>query len=75
MSRLYYFKYAFFSFAAGCTTYFLVTGLFELDFDAPNAVWKWLGKSFFVGVVSGLILGILNAIFKYAPTKIFKQKP
>lgn len=73
MSRFTYFKIAFVAAAAGITTYQLIVGLFDIDWNTHKALWKLLGKSILVGFVSALILGILNAAFKFIPGKASKK--
>jgi hypothetical protein len=74
MSRFHYFKVAFIVSSITIIAYLLVVGLFDMDVSADFDVWKWLGKSVFVGVASGLILGILNMSFKFFPDKVIKNK-
>ncbi|AWI25758.1 hypothetical protein [Flavobacterium pallidum] len=67
ISRLTYFKVAFVASAAGIMTYQFIFGLFDMNLENPIAIWKLLCKSFFVAIVSALILGLLNALFKFLP--------
>jgi len=53
--------------AVGITTYLIITGLFDIDFDAPNALGYLLLKSAFVGIVTGAILGVINMYLKLWP--------
>ncbi len=73
MSRFIHFKVAFTAAAMGITAYQLILGLFDMDWNVDNALWKLLGKSIFIGITSALILGLINACFKFFPTKIFKN--
>ena len=64
MNRFFYFKVTFLSISAGLFAGMLVYGLFDVDFSNNEALIKFLLKSLFTAIVTGLIVGILNMFFK-----------
>ena len=71
MNKFFLFKVTFLSTAAGIFAGCLVYGLFDVDFSNSESVIKWLLKSLAIAIGTGLIFGILNAIFKF---EVFKKK-
>jgi xanthosine utilization system XapX-like protein len=74
MSNSSRFKIAFFAMSAGIFVGTLVYGLFEVDFSDKEALLKLFLKSLITGVVSGLVLGLLNMFFKFTPRQETKSK-
>ena len=64
MNRFFYFKVTFLSITAGLFTGMLVYELFDVDFSNKEALIKLLLKSLSTAIGTGLIMGILNMIFK-----------
>ncbi len=64
MNKFFYFKMTFLSISSGLFAGFLVFGLFDVDFSNREALTNLLLKSFGVAIVTGLVLGILNMVFK-----------
>lgn len=69
-NRFYYFKIVFLPISAAIFSAMLVYGLFEIDFSSDTII-KLLIKSLAAGVLSGLVLGVLNVFFKVVP---FQEK-
>ena len=70
MKKTNYFKNTFLPLAAGLTVGLFAYGLLTTDFDT-ELITKNLLKSVTVGVVTALILALLNSYFKITP---FKKK-
>ena len=70
MKKADYFKNTFFPLAAGLTTGLFVYGLLNTGFNTDLIIENLL-KSLTVGIVTALILGLLNMYFKISP---FKKK-
>lgn len=64
MTRFYYFKVTFLSISAGLFSGMVVYGLFDIDFSTKEALIKLIYKSLFTAIGTGLIMGILNMVFK-----------
>jgi hypothetical protein len=64
MTRFYYFKVTFLSISAGLFSGMVVYGLFDVDFSTKEALIKLIYKSLFTAIGTGLIMGILNMVFK-----------
>ena len=64
MTRFYYFKVTFLSISAGLFSGMVVYGLFDVDFSTKEALIKLISKSLFTAIGTGLIMGILNMVFK-----------
>ena len=63
MKPSYYFKIAFFPLTIGIFAFLLVKGLFDI-YDNTATIGRVLFKSVFVAVFTGLVMGLLNMIFK-----------
>jgi hypothetical protein len=59
----YYFKRAFF-FALPIAVFVIVFGLFDIDFSDVSELLKLFGKGVFVGLITGVILGLINVFAK-----------
>ncbi len=64
MSKPSHFKVAFLAVSAGLFVGTLVYGLFEVDFSDREALMKLVLSSLAIGIVSGLVLGLMNMYFK-----------
>lgn len=64
MTRFYYFKVTFLSISAGLFSGMVIYGLFDIDFSTKEGLIKLISKSLFTAIGTGLIMGILNMVFK-----------
>ena len=60
MSKLFFFKVTFLAISVGLFTGMVVFGLFDLNFSDNAAILNLLGKSLFIALVVGLVLGVIN---------------
>lgn len=72
MQNFSYFKITFISIFAGLFVGVLVYESFDVNFSNTEALLNMFKKAFFVAFIVGLLMGILNMIFKIEK---FKQKP
>ena len=64
MSKGFYFKITFFVVSASLFVGLFVYGLFDVDFSNSKELSKLFIKSLFTGVVTGLVLGVINMYLK-----------
>ncbi len=72
MNRFHYFKITFLAISAGLFVGTIVYGLFDLDFTQNEALTKLILKALFTATATGMILGLLNMVFKLGPSTTSK---
>ena len=65
MNKFFLFKITFLSTTVGIFTGVLIYGLFDVDFSNTYSIIELVLKSMAIAIGTGLILGILNTIFKF----------
>jgi hypothetical protein len=64
MKNFHYFKITFIPATVGLTAGLLIYGLLDTNLTNAKAIGMLVVKSFTVALITGLVLGILNVIFK-----------